>query len=295
MSKFTGGYYTYVCATDEFDLSAAESGKVPTLKYESDRTGYFMMPEGCTTLCWYFCGTDDENSTVTQTGKIADVKPLTLYTLKFAYSKDAGGNLVISATVDTTAEHREDNIAFNPDPVVKGDGFDVAAPYDYTNGERTYIITALDNISEMLLTTADASINLLSGTYAGIAVTQTSGKEYRVTFSYDFFNSLAGGTQEITFRIKDASGGIGVVPVTYGIQGVNAIASRTTTCGTTLPISRQRYSVRRQMPKSHIAKRAANGRSSRLRRQVRQIRSRLPQRDSLRARPTNTPSSSEVR
>ena len=227
VSKFTGGYYTYVCATDEFDLAAAESGKVPTLKYESDRTGYFMMPEGCTTLCWYFCGTDDENNTVTQTGRIADVKQQTLYTLKFAYSKDAGGNLVISATVDTSAEHREDNIPFNPDPVVKGDGFDVAAPYNYTNGERTYIITALDNISEMLLTTADTTINLLAEVRAGIdgiTVEQISGKEYRVTLSYDFFNTLAGGTQEITFRIKDASGGIGVITATYGIQGVNAIA-----------------------------------------------------------------------
>lgn len=228
VTKFTGGYYTYVSAADEFDLAAAESGKVPTLKYESDRTGYFMLPEGCTSLCWYFCGTDDEDNTVTQTGRIADVKPLTLYTLKFAYSKDAGGNLVIEATVDTSVDHREDNIPFNPDPVVKGDGFDVSEPYNYTSGERTYIITALDTISEMLLVTADESIDLLAGTRsgirAGITVAQTSGKEYRVTLSYDFFNTLAGGTQEITFRIKDASGGIGIIPATYGIQGVNAVA-----------------------------------------------------------------------
>lgn len=226
VTKFTGGYHTYVCAADEFDLAAAESGRVPTLKYESDRTGYFMMPEGCTTLCWQFAGTDDEANTVTQTGKIADVKPLTLYTLKFAYSKDAGGNLVISATVDTSAEHREDNIPFNPDPVVKGDGFDIAEAYDYTDGERTYIITALDTISEMTLTTADETINLLTDTRAGIAVAQTNGKEYRVTLSRDFFNTLAGGAQELTFRIKDASGGIGVVSARYGIQGVNAIAAQ---------------------------------------------------------------------
>jgi len=229
VSKFTKGYYTYVCAADEFDLAAAESGKVPTLKYESDRTGYFMLPDGCTSLCWNFNGTDGEDNTVTQTGKIADVKPLTLYTLKFAYSKDAGGNLVLSATVDTSVEHREDNIPFNPDPVVKGDGFDAAETYNYTDGDRTYIITALDTISEMLLTTADASIDLLANVragQAGIAVEQISGKEYHVTLSYDFFNTLAGGVQEITFRIKDASGGIGVVPVTYGIQGVNAIASQ---------------------------------------------------------------------
>lgn len=226
VSKFTNGYYAYVSAIDEFDLAAAESGSIPTLKYESDRTGYFMLPENCTSLCWYFCGTDDEDNTVTQSGKIADVQPQTLYTLKFAYSKDAGGNLTVSATVDISVDHREDNIPFNPDPVVKGDGFDAAAPYDYTGGERTYIITALDNISEMTLTTPDAAINLLAEVSAGITVEQINGKEYHVTLSYEFFNTLAGGTQEITFRIKDASGGIGIFTATYGIQGANAIASQ---------------------------------------------------------------------
>lgn len=224
-AKFTKEYYTYVCATDTFDLAAAKAGSVPTLKYESNATGYFIMPEGCTTLCWYFSGEDNEGNTVTQSGKIADVVAKTLYTLKFKYSKDAGGFFNVTATLDTTAEHCEDKIPFSPDPVVKGDGFDAAEPYNYVSGERTYIITALDNITVMNITAGDEQIDLLSGTHAGIAVSETSKKEYRVTLSAEFFNSLAGGTHDLLFRIKDASGGIGLVTVTYGIQGVAALSS----------------------------------------------------------------------
>ncbi len=224
-AKFTKEYYAYVSATDTFDLAAAQAGSVPTLKYTENKTGYFIMPEGCTTLCWSFSGEDGEGNTVTQTGKIADVKARMLYTLRFKYSKDAGGFFTVTATVDTTAEHCEDKIPFSPDPVVKGDGFDATEPYNYVSGERKYIITALDNITEMKLALGGEQIDLLSGTHTGIAVTEVNKKEYHVTLSDDFFATLASGTNEIMFRIKDASGGIGLTTVIYGIQGVATLTS----------------------------------------------------------------------
>lgn len=219
-AKFTKGYSTYVCAIDSFNLDAAKAGSVPTLKFESNATGYFLMPDGCTTLCWSFSGEDGEGNTVTQSGKIADVKARMLYTLRFKYSKDAGGFFNVTATVDTTEEHCEDKIPFSPDPVVKGDGFDAAEPYNYVSGERKYIITALDNITEMKFTVGSEQIDLLSGTHTGIAVSEVNKKEYHVTLSDDFFATLSSGTNELQFRIKDASGGIGLTTVTYGIQGV---------------------------------------------------------------------------
>ena len=53
-SHFTKEFYSYVCASDSFDLDNAKGNKVPTLKYTSSTTGYFILPEGCTTLSWYF-------------------------------------------------------------------------------------------------------------------------------------------------------------------------------------------------------------------------------------------------
>ena len=223
-AHFTSGYYTYVCAADSFNLDNAVKGKVPTLKYDSNATGYFMLPKGCTNLSWYFYGTDG-TTPVSQSGVIKNVEPLTLYTLNFKYSKDANGFLVISATVDTSAEHRDDKISFSPDPTVKGDGFDVNEKFNYVSGERKYIVTALDNITQLNITTSDNTLNLLTETYAGVTVTEVSKKEYRISFSEQFFATLGGGEQKFAFRIKDASGGVGFTEVTYGVQGVLPISA----------------------------------------------------------------------
>jgi hypothetical protein len=52
--KFSKEYYVYVSIADNFDLAAAKSGEVASLKYTDNRQGYFLLPEGCTTLSWYF-------------------------------------------------------------------------------------------------------------------------------------------------------------------------------------------------------------------------------------------------
>ncbi len=223
ISETLTGAYAYVSTGATFDDEAVRKSSVPALKYEQTATGYFMLPEGCTDLCWKFHGEHAELGTIEQTGTIAGVEPMTLYSLTFRYSADGAGTLVFTATVDTSVVHRKDNIPFNPDPVVKGVGFDMKQSYDYTGGERTYNITALDNITLLSISGANGEYNLLSGSHAGIKVEQVNGKNYNVTLSDDFFATLPGGYNELTIRINDASGGIGVVKVTYGIQGIVAI------------------------------------------------------------------------
>lgn len=223
-AHFTEDFYVYVSAANEFDLNAAKASKVPTLKYTESATGYFLMPDGCTTLSWYFYGTDGVTP-VTQTGKIENITAQTLYTLGFKYSKDANGYLVISATVDTSVEHRDDKIAFSPDPTVKGIGFDVATPYNYAGGTRSYSVTALDTISQLNITTDNLTFDLLNSTYDGITVTKVSAKEYKLDLAEQFFANFAGGNQTFAFRIKDASGGVGFTEATYGIQGVLPISA----------------------------------------------------------------------
>ncbi len=222
-AHFTDDFYVYVSAINEFDLDKAKNAKVPTLKFTESATGYFLMPDECTTLSWYFYGSDG-TTPLTQSGKIENITAQTLYTLNFKYSKDANGFFVFSATVDTSVEHRDDKIAFSPDPTVKGVGFDVATPYNYVSGTRTYSVTALDTISQLNITAGSDTYDLLNSTYDGIAVTKVSAKEYTLAFSEQFFANFAGGVQQFAFRIKDASGGVGFTEVTYGIQGVLPIA-----------------------------------------------------------------------
>lgn len=218
-AHFTTEYYTYVSAADSFDLDAAKAGSVPTLQYTDSGEGYFILPDGCTNISWYFYGTDGVEP-ISATGVIENVEPLKLYTLKFKYSKDAPGSLTIEATVDTTVDHRVDNVPFSPDPTVKGVGFDVDTPYNYNGGVRTYTVTALDTISQLNITYGETTYDLINGTYAGIAVTKGSAKDYTVEFSEEFFATLYGGTQTFAFRVKDASGGVGYQECVYTVAGV---------------------------------------------------------------------------
>lgn len=218
-SRFTKEFYAYICASDSFDLAAAKAAEVPTLKFTSSGIGYLLMPEGCTTLSWYFYGNDGEQ-TVSQTNIIENVKPLTLYTLKFKYSKDAPGGVVISAEVDTSVDHREDKVPFSPDPTVKGDGFNVDQLHAYTSGARRYFINALDVITELQIVADGTVYDLLASSYAGITVETLSEKEYHITLSADFFNALTGGEQKVIFNIKDANGGVGYCEAPYQVQGI---------------------------------------------------------------------------
>ena len=218
-AHFTTEYYTYVSLSDSFDLEAAKSAKVPTLKYTDSTEGYFILPDGTTNISWYFYGTDGQTP-LTASGVIENVEAQKRYTLKFKYSKDAPGGLTLVATVDTSVEHRDDSVAFSPDPTVKGVGFDASAPCDYTSGTRSYTIAALDTISQLNITYGDTTYDLINSTYGGIAVTKVSAKEYSVALSEAFFATLNGGAQTIAFRIKDASGGVGYQECVYNIQGI---------------------------------------------------------------------------
>lgn len=218
-NHFTKDFYTYVCASNEFNLDNAKTNKVPTLKFAEDGVGYFILPDGCTNLSWYFYGSDGTNE-ITQSGVIKNVEAKKQYSLKFKYSKDAPGNLLITATVNTNPDHRVDKVPFSPDPTVKGVGFEVTEAFNYVSGTRTYTVTALDVIKQLNITHGDTTYDLLNSTYAGITVTEVSAKEYTVALSEEFFANFEGGVQEFAFRIKDNSGGIGYQPVTYGIQGV---------------------------------------------------------------------------
>lgn len=218
-AQFTGEYYTYVSAANSFDLEAAKSAKVPTLKYTDSTEGYFILPDGTTNISWYFYGTDGQTP-LTASGVIENVEAQKRYTLKFKYSKDAPGGLTLVATVDTSVEHRDDSVAFSPDPTVKGVGFDASAPCDYVSGTRSYTIAALDTISQLNITYGDTTYDLINSTYGGIAVTKVSAKEYSVALSDQFFANLYGGAQTFAFRVKDASGGVGYQECVYNIQGI---------------------------------------------------------------------------
>lgn len=223
-AHFTKEFYTYVCASDSFDLAAAKQGDVPTLKYTESTTGYFILPDGCSNLSWYFCGSDNSEQ-ITSQGVIENIEPNKYYSLTFKYSKDAPGYLVVEAVIDYSVDHREDKVPFSPDPTVKSVGFDIESPIYYNGGNYEFNIAALDNITTLAITYGDQTINLLDGSTEGVAVTSSSAKNYNVVLSEQFFALLAGGQQTFAFRVKDASGGVGYQECTCFIAGILPLES----------------------------------------------------------------------
>ena len=215
---FLDGYYVEVWANDEVKLRYTESAE-----------GYFIMPQNITTLSWRFFGTyeyDDngEKVNVDKSGTIENIELKKAYSLSFKFSKDASGILGgLTATLDESIEERDDHLAFSPDPELKGVGFDLAAPCNYTGGERQYVATAPSVFTNVLITVGNREFDPVSNTIPGIALTGLNSAQLYITLSDDFFNSLSGGSQTINMRVFDIDGGSVAKDLPYNLQGVNAM------------------------------------------------------------------------
>ena len=200
------------------------------LTYTESKKGYFIMPEGVTTLEWAFVGTyvysNGDEVKINKTGTIENVEPKRGYKLSFKYSKDASGNLGdIVIIVDESTEERDDHVSFNPDPEIRGVGFDWNTPYKYATGERMYIATSLEPFCGVLLTADGRTFDPVNSAVAGVALDGLNTTQLYITLSEEFFNTLPGGAQNIEMCVTDISGGEARKSLPYNLQGVNAYSN----------------------------------------------------------------------
>lgn len=213
---FHDGYSVEVKADDKVKLSYTESKK-----------GYFIMPEGVTTLSWRFVGTfeyeDGEQVAIDKSGTLESVAPKKAYKLSFKFSKDANGFLGgLDVKVDESIEERDDHFSFNPDPELKGVDFDLSLPCDYTGGERKYMAKSPAEFKGVTLVAGGKEFNPVETPVAGIALEGLNTPELYVTLSEDFFYSLNGGSQIIELCVTDVSGGEARKELPYNLPGVNS-------------------------------------------------------------------------
>ena len=216
---FLEGYNVEVKANDEVKLSYTESKK-----------GYFIMPSGVTTLSWHFVGTfeyeDGEQVAVDKSGVIENVEPKKGYKLSFKFTKDASGVLGdINVTVDESIEERDDHFSFNPDPELKGDGFDLNVLCNYAGGERRYVATSPAEFCAVSIVADGKTFDPVAETVAGVTLTGLNTTKLYVTLSDDFFNALCGGSHNIELCVTDTSGGEARRELPYKLQGVNSYNS----------------------------------------------------------------------
>ena len=213
---FLKGYNVEVKADDNAKLAYTKSQK-----------GYFIMPEGCTTLAWNFVGTyrydDGEEVAVNKSGTIENVEPKKAYKLSFKFSPDANGLFGgLSVVLDESADERDDHLSFSPDPELKGAGFDLNAHCDYAGGERKYIATALSEFVGVKINVGDKSFDPVNNTVAGITLSGLNTPQLYITLSEDFFYSLSGGKQTIEMRVTDSGNSHARKELSYTLPGVNA-------------------------------------------------------------------------
>ncbi len=218
--KLSEGYFTNVSIAESYDASAIATGDILSLEYTETKGGYFIMPEGKTSLYWHFEGTHPVEGEIVKEGLIENVKPSAKYTITLKYSKDAPGNLVFEAIVDETLEVYDDTMIFSPDPTILGDGFDVGEVQNSTMPRR-YNIASLATINEMTMSVDGVVYDLLAAqTIEGVTRTKVDDMTYTLYIEPSFFNSITGGEQSVSFYIADVDGGKTNKSVAYNVQGV---------------------------------------------------------------------------
>ena len=213
---FLSGYNVEVKASNSVKLTYTESKK-----------GYFIMPEGYTTLSWRFVGTfqypDGEQVSVDKSGTLENVAPKKGYKLSFKYSKDANGFLGgLDVVVDESTDDRDDHFGFNPDPEITGSDFDINARHIYAGGERKYLATSIADFCGVTLSACGKSYDAVASTVPGVKVEGLNTTQLAVTLSEDFFYLVDGGDQIIELCVTDVSGGESRKDLPYTLSGVNA-------------------------------------------------------------------------
>ncbi|MBR5853963.1 MAG: DUF4493 domain-containing protein [Alistipes sp.] len=220
-AAFNEGYFTAVAVAENYDAQAIAVGDVFALNYETTKDGYFVMPEGQTTLFWHFEGTHPVEGDIVKEAAIAEIKPGYKYTVKLKYSKDAPGDLKIEATVDVSVEEKDDTIIFSPDPTIMSDGtFELTDVQLSTTESRTYLVSSLADINVLNIEVAGDVFDLLQGNVSGVQVVKNDATNYNVVVTSEFFNNVAGGSHDLTFHIEDVDGGKANKSIVYNIQGI---------------------------------------------------------------------------
>ena len=220
VDSFKQGYGVEVKADDSVKLDYAKSQK-----------GYFIMPEGCTTLAWHFVGTfvyeDGEEVPVDKSGVIESVEAKKAYKLSFKYSPDATGLFGgLSVSLDESIEERDDHLSFSPDPELKGVGFDINTPCYYAGGERKYTATAAADFVGVTIVAGGTTFDPVASPVAGITLSGLNSPQLFITLGEDFFYSLNGGEQILEMIVTDSSDSEARKELQYTLPGVNVYDKR---------------------------------------------------------------------
>ena len=232
--RFDEGYLAYVSASDDFSKTDAENSLVPTLKYTSDGTGYFLLPEGTKHLSWGFYGTSsdaDVSAKGTKTGRIELPEPGMQYTLTFRYSKDADGELTVNVQVREWESSHDDNFNFSPQPAVSGDGFNIGEVTGYHTDPIRFAISSINPLAAVAFAAGEEYYEVMAGGEVvgsgadGISYSRTDAFNGVLTLDGDFFAGLPAGINTLDFLVTDTDGSEGKAAARIAVAGATGLVS----------------------------------------------------------------------
>lgn len=200
----------------------------------TDAKGYYMMPNGETSLTWTISGTQYNGNSYTQSGTIDNVKSATEYAMTFSYNEETAdfGGALISVEVDDTEIDVPDNIEIVGRPKILGVGYDIESPVYSSIGNLNKLsvwisaATALTNIEVSCNSFSQIGVSVnafdfMEMTEAGKITLAEQGlsnvykydeaedkSTSKISFAKDMLNKLPEGTHEINIKVTDSNGKI---------------------------------------------------------------------------------------
>ncbi|MDE5930239.1 MAG: DUF4493 domain-containing protein, partial [Muribaculaceae bacterium] len=140
----------------DYTLTAATTAGELTFEGKDERKGYFIMPEGETTLKYTLSGKLSTGEDYTRSATIENVKPSTEYrlTVRHTGENDELGGAYLTIVVDESEVVVEDTILITVAPDIKGYNFDIDQPLRGKSGEfgrKSVYITGAAALSSVVL------------------------------------------------------------------------------------------------------------------------------------------------
>lgn len=218
----------WVAAATADDYAQLGKGTLDELCYTADAKGYFMLPEGVTSLIYRFEGKHNdpsygENGLIAKQGVLTGLSTGANCSMTFRFSDDAPGHIeAITIRVDDSADEWEDEIVWT-DISITGDGFDTETQQDYIPGKSsavTYRITNITPIKDITLYAASKSYDITGSSYPGITVNKENDRTMSISLSDEFFKAIGGGEQSVRVRVRDTSNGELTRTTPFRVQGL---------------------------------------------------------------------------
>lgn len=152
---------------DDYKITIKNSGKDGSLVFTKDNAnsakGYFMMPNGDTTLEYLIEGTRTDGKAFTKSGKIENVESAHHYILNFAYNPEIGtetesGAVLIKITVKDEILESSGNTDVQTKPTITGVEFDIDKQLNYIDpanipNKTSVQVCAFVGLDDIVITT----------------------------------------------------------------------------------------------------------------------------------------------